>query len=639
MKIKILIIWIVILFFNSIQAQKNELGKVTLQELNQKKHSIDTTAFAAILFKEATLNIDDYAEVVLTVKCKIKVYKKEGFDLGNFQYNFNSGYPESVKIVSANSYNLENGKIVKTKLDNNTIIIENTHKHLSKKKIVMPNVKEGTIIEYETKIYGLIDFSLKWVFQENIPVDFSKFTTIIPEEFIFKKDIRGFYYPIVSNKTANTIGYLAKQTDYKYVNLPALKNDVFVDNIDNYKASLTLELEKYDSQRSKTLNFSTTWEAVTKNIYDFEDFGDELRKTGYFEDDIDILLKGLETQEEKIDAILNFVKLKVKWDDNYEFVCNDGVRKAFKDNTGNVAEINLILTAMLRYAGLNSNPVLISTKSNGIPLFPSITAYNYVISSVEIDGNTILLDATDKYSTVNILPNRVLNHFGRLIKKDGSSLDVNLIPKKPSRELININATINKLGIIEGEIKKQIADNLGLKFRDENLILNTEMYLDKLEEANKSIEIKNYERQDELNLSKPITENYTFKDSKDVEIINDKMYINPLLFLTEHQNPFLKETREIPIDFVFPTDKKLNISIKIPEGYAVEYLPQSINISSEENICGFKYMIANTDNIIKIATITTTNKSFVSPIFYQNLKEFNKIMIEKQNEKVVLKKL
>jgi hypothetical protein len=65
--------------------------------------------------------------------------------------------------------------------------------------------------------------------------------------------------------------------------------------------------------------------------------------------------------------------------------------KAYKDKTGNVAEINLMLTAMLRYAGLNANPVLVSTRSNGIAMFPNRTAFNYVIAAVENGGNYTLL--------------------------------------------------------------------------------------------------------------------------------------------------------------------------------------------------------------------------------------------------------
>jgi hypothetical protein len=68
----------------------------------------------------------------------------------------------------------------------------------------------------------------------------------------------------------------------------------------------------------------------------------------------------LTNQDEIILAILNYVKATVKWNDYYGFSCDDGVKTAYKNKLGNVAEINLMLTAMLRTAGLKANPVLVS---------------------------------------------------------------------------------------------------------------------------------------------------------------------------------------------------------------------------------------------------------------------------------------
>jgi hypothetical protein len=50
-----------------------------------------------------------------------------------------------------------------------------------------------------------------------------------------------------------------------------------------------------------------------------------------------------------------------------------------------------MLTAMLRYAGLTANPVLVSTRSNGIAPFPNRTAFNYV---AETPKGLVLLDAS-----------------------------------------------------------------------------------------------------------------------------------------------------------------------------------------------------------------------------------------------------
>jgi len=76
-----------------------------------------------------------------------------------------------------------------------------------------------------------------------------------------------------------------------------------------------------------------------------------------------------------------------------------------------------MLVSMLRNANLDANPVLVSTRANGISLYPSRTSYNIVIASVLINGNLVLMDATSKSTLPGILPTRDLNWFGRIIKK------------------------------------------------------------------------------------------------------------------------------------------------------------------------------------------------------------------------------
>ena len=66
------------------------------------------------------------------------------------------------------------------------------------------------------------------------------------------------------------------------------------------------------------------------------------------------------------------------WNGMYGYTSDEGVKKAYDLKTGNIADINLILVGMLRAANLKANPVLISTRSNGVPLFPTMEGFNYV---------------------------------------------------------------------------------------------------------------------------------------------------------------------------------------------------------------------------------------------------------------------
>jgi hypothetical protein len=338
-------------------------------------------------------------------------------------------------------------------------------------------------------------------------------------------------------------------------------------------------------------------------------------------------------------VILNHVKSNVKWDKFYGYSCDKGVRKAYQEKSGNVAEINLMLTAMLRYAGLTANPVLVSTRSNGIALFPNRTAYNYVIAAVETETGNILLDATDRFSVPNVLPMRALNWYGRLIRKDGSSDQVELMPKKPSSDIVFMNYSIDADGKISGKAKRQCSDYNAMLFREKISGQKEDAYLEKLENDNNKIEISEYSRTNEKELLLPTTETYSFTGSNLCERIGEKIYLSPMLFFADEKNPFNQETREYPVDFGFPFVDKYNITIKIPDGFSVESLPVPAAMNMEDNLGTFKFNIGVNENSLQMSVSHQINEAIVATSQYEMLKEFYKGLIAKETEKIVLKKI
>ncbi len=641
------------LFLNNSYAQKFELGKVSEAELNEKRHPLDSSAAAAILYKKSRTYFDfnqnkgDF-DVVTEVQTRIKIYKKEGYNWADnmVSYLASPSSREAVSFSDAVTYNLVGGKIEKTKVKSESIFDESINKYWSRKKITMPNVKEGSVLEFKYVIrspYRIPDY----YFQESIPVNHTEFSSTIPEYYVYAPHFKGALAPVVTTeKKQKILGHYAEKWDfqetkttYTYEKLPALLDEGYVNNIDNYRAGLALELTSIKFPSSPYKYFSTDWNAVVKTIYNWDDFGTELKKTGYFEKDIDALISSLSTPEEKIAAIFQFTKKKVKWNKYRGVSCNDGVKKAYKDGTGNAAEINLMLTAMLRHAGFQANPVLLSTKDNGIAFFPSIDALNHVITAIETPDGMILLDATAVNSTPNVLPEKDLNWVGHIVKDDKTSSEIDLMPKKLSLDALNLNIVLNDRGSVAGSARHQYGDYKALRFRNDNLNVAQDIYLEQLEKENNAIEIDNYARENDLNLGSPIVENYTFKDNKSVEIINGKIYVSPLFFATMTQNPFKQEKREYPVDLSFPRQKRINVMIEIPKGYKIESLPESTRMIAEEQMGEFKYLIQATDNKIQLSITSSINWAIVPTDYYDMLKDFYQKMIAKQNEKIVLIKM
>lgn len=664
---------IILLISIGTYSQKHELGEVTIEELQEKVCPTDSSAVAAVLFEIGKTYFDfseaNGFELVTETTVKIKIYKKEGYEYANQtfkMYDGSSGAGEKIDISKAYTYNLVNNKIEKTKLNSDGQFSEQYSKNWKLKKITMPNVKEGSIIEYKVILRSdYLSHIDEWAFQRYIPVNYSEFSTYIPEYYVFNTRNKGYLSPKITtdkkekthtftvkekNEGLNTgptnsristqsLKYQETKTTYILKDVPALKEEAYVNNMENYRATLIHELTSRRFPNKPYENYSTDWETVVKTIYDNENFGSELNKTGYFEKDLDAILNGVNVQNERIFAVFNYVKSRMNWDETYGILCDKGVKKAYQDQKGNDAEINLMLVAMLRYAGIEASPILISTRSNGLAIFPSRTAFNYVIAGVELPDQVILLDATDKYSLPDILPIRDLNWFGRIIRKNESSALINLMPKSNSKDIITIMAAINDQGEVSGKVREQYFDYNAFLYRDNYNAVAKDSYVEKLEKRHQGLEIEDYDVQNSNDLSKPITESYAFKTNNSVEIIGDKMYFSPFLFFAQTENVFKQEIREYPIDFIYPNQDKYMIIITIPEGYAIETTPMPKAIAMPDEIGSFNYKINGDSKQVQLVYTLDINQAVIQADYYEELKMFFKEMVNSQTEKIALKKI
>ena len=642
-------------------SQKFELGKVSVKELEQKAYPQDTTAAAAILYNKGRSyfvyrNKEGFS-LVHEYEFRIKIYKKEGLKWADFKVPYYIGYEsleeDRISFSDAVTYNLENGQIVKTKLNSEGRFKKDLNEFWGEASISLPNVKPGSVIEfkYTLKSQDIVEFPT-FNFQYEIPVSHSEYSTEIPQFFIYKPTLIGFSsvksdakvvngYQNYFNELNQSVNLTYQQIKSSYVaeNLPALKAEPYVDNIENYRSSIRHELEKTVFPDAPEKNYAATWEGVALSIFKDKRFGNELKERAYFEPFFDPVIKNATTETEKAVAIFEYVKRTMHWNEQYGYYTKKGVKKAFDEKTGNIAEINFILIAMLNRAGFNASPVLLSTVSHGVPVFPNRTVFNYVIAAIEIDGKQILLDATDPYATLNILPLRDLNWTGRLIKSDGSSKEIALVPATASKKTINIVAKMDAKAAVTGKLRTIRTDYSALSFREKYATQNKEQYVEKLENEYGDAQISEYSSDNSADLSKAVTEAFAFATGNASEFIGDKIFVSPMLFFTEQQNPFVLETRDLPIYYGYPFQIKYNISLEIPDGYAVESLPKSGRITTGENLGNFSFNAISAENKVQISVTQEINSAIVSGNFYEPLKEFYKKMIEKENEKIILKKI
>jgi hypothetical protein len=105
-----------------------------------------------------------------------------------------------------------------------------------------------------------------------------------------------------------------------------------------------------------------------------------------------------------------------------------------------------------------------------------------------------------------------------------------------------------------------------------------------------------------------------------------------------HDNPFLSEVRNSPIDFGYGDNRVIIGRYKIPAGYEVQSLPKDANIVMADKGIRFKRLLVKEDGYITLRYQVDITRTRYSRTDYPDLRAFFKKMYEMLDEQIVLKK-
>lgn len=659
------------LLTNSLYSQKSfmKYGKISDEEYAMVKYSKDTTAGAVVLgnygYTKFSYSQDNGFTMEYSRHVRIKILDKKELDQANFQimlYVGKGGDEEKLATLKAYTSNIENGKEVNSKLEKSMIFDEMSDKNHKVVKFSLPNVKVGSILEVTYKISSPYLFNLKnWRFQSDIPTVRSEYHVYVPEYFTYKNWTTGyvqiqkltdskeekFQYRLDAQIDAGgrTPGenreFIARVDHWSYIaeNIPAFIPEPFITTVNDYLSYVEFELISVKYPNSVAKYYTTTWENINTEMMDEEDFGKQLKRGGHLKE----IVAKINTTNPESKMILAYeaIKNKLVWDGRYRPYASSGIAKAFKDGGGSSADINLNLVALLRELGLTSNPVIVSTRSNGMlkPGQVILSQFDHVIAAVQVKDKQYLLDATDPYCPYYMLPPNTLNDKGFMISETGYKW-VDLYSKLPYQKTFFSQVAINNDLDIEGKISL-ISDNfaaLGAR-KDIKKKTNLDEYKKDLETSMGGIEISELKVENIDSLYKPLKIVMDVKIEGKITQGGEMVYFNPIIVGREDENYFKKEVREYPVDFNYPIRKRYTFSITLPAGYQVVEIPKPIKISLPGDGGKFSYVAGNSDNVLTITCDLMINQTIFPSPNYNEIKKFYEMVVSKMAEQVVLKKI
>ncbi len=618
-----------------------KFGDIPMEDLTMTQYDKDTSAAAVVLtdFGKAYVSISSI-NVTLNYErhVRIKILRKEGLnaaDIGIQLYHSGST-EEKVSNLKAVTYNLENGKVVETKMDKSGIFKEKFNRNFNLQKFTFPNVKEGSILEYSYTVMS--DFWTNfpnWQFQRTIPVRHSEYWANIPDFFEMEKYMQGYLAP-----TTYEVKSLATDKGHHWVmkNVPAFKVEPYMTSEDDYVSKINFALAYVNFPGRPTQEIMGSWEKLTKELLESESFYKAVTGSNFLKKTVEEVIAGKTEPMQKIEAIHSYVKQTIEWDGEQDKYV-DNIKKVLETKKGTAADINITLASMLEKAGFDVDMVLLSTRSHGFirKSYPMAEQLNYVVCVVRVDGKPIFLDATEKYIPVGVLPERCLNGEGLIVSNKNSGW-IALDTKTKSRTVYSTDLALSPEGELKGKLNINREGYDALEMRDDYFDDGEEEYVKDFLGTKANWQVEKSEFQNMKEIDKAAKEIHEVQINEHTSLAGDVIYLNPFVMAQMEKNPFTSESREYPVDYGSIQEVIYSCRITLPEGFAIDELPQSKVFMLAGNAAKYLYNATQTGNLVSITSSFQINRTLFVQTDYPTLREFYNQVVAKEAEQIVLKK-
>ncbi|MDC8003174.1 DUF3857 domain-containing protein [Aureisphaera galaxeae] len=602
------------------------MPKVTKEQLLEKQDDVFKDEPAKIIYRDIFFEFGN----ILKVREARKIYNNDGLDYSDLEIPY-----EEVEVLEAKTYNLVDDEIVITEVLDKQILKKEVTEDDTDVIIPFPNVREGSIIE----IFYIVEDIGMWsiFYQSSLPIeDFHlSFSNPTPVALTLSKN---GYSPIELdvNKKGKFLYYTGKD-------IPPLRDEGYLGSLNNYRGRLFIEvLLNYRRQKlkdwgdiAKYFN-SVYWggrkNSSRRNFKELLSDGNSLRK-------VVAEVVGAETDPKKrAEKIFTYVRDRMEWDGYYRDF-SFSTKKVHRDEEGSAGAINVLLTTMLREAGLDANLMMIASKNRGFIHFITKNLFNYIVVHVNIDGTFYLLDASRKKSGFGELPIHFLNGDGLLLYTGRGHALVSTQARMKSQSSQVIDVTIDPEEMsVSADVKKRISGYFARGHRDDYEETQEKGYVDDLQESRDFLSISNMVVKEMDNPDRPLSIFYNLEWEEYMEEINGDLYFKPLLYFGWEENRLKQEERIYPLDFGFPSARKVKMNFKIPDGYEVKSLLDPVAITTPDNLASLSFNCALKGNQIEVSLNLNINQGIIPTEYYPSVKEIFAKYTEVSDSKIVLTK-
>ncbi len=661
--IQAFLLFSLLLFFHPLNAQKEPIqwGKVDKADLDMKAYPSDTSAGAVVLADYGHLNFDfGNADPFVQVQRhrRIKILKPSALDRGTISIPYYS-YQNRGKINGLKAQVITPGG-ERIRLKKKDFAEEAIDPYQTRVGFSFPGLEAGAIIEWS---YTLISPDLHrlptWYFQEDIPVRWSEFRMDVPEvlryvairkaeKFTIEEQSESFQ--LIQFEPGNTtFGSVFSSSTRTLVNhfrfvqadMPALREAPYITTMDDYRSGIGFQLGATKSETALK-PVLTTWSELATKLMHSEDFGaafNRKRRLREALDEIEPLLDEGYSEVAKAEFIYNYLAAVLDWNGEYSFTASQDLDEVYKSKKGSTADLNLFLIAVLKEFGMDADPLLVSTRNHGrsIEDYPILEQFNHVMALVTVGRRSHVFDLGNRFRPAGLPHINALNKRAWVVDPDQPRW-INLDAGE-TKVVRKAEFDLGEEGNLVGKVEESHTGYSGVTQRERfyeepggEFIGRAwgnsfpEARIEKLKVGQKNT------------LDVPLKYSYQIELPAEAIAGSGLLYLQPFLLPEFQENPFEPDERLFPVDIPYALYFQNELNINLPEGYAVEELPEGLLLSTPGDGAVYSFQVQESNGVISVLSRLKISRLFYPPEAYNQIKEFFDNYFQKRAARIVLRK-
>ena len=646
-----------------------KFGQPEMADFEARNFAADSGAAAVVLCDYGTTRFGTPGgemRVIHERVVRLKILKKAGYDYATVEvplYHHDGNHEKLSNLRGFTYVRGADGKLVRTKLEAANIFSEKRTDRVDMQKFTLPAVQEGAVVEYAYTITSsMLSDCPDWDFQRDIPTRWSEYRTSLPRFYRYKFLFHGYQPLAVNEEGAGSVQLIlthrvgpggaidggsssvgVNTEDHRWVvrDAPPVRPEPYITTAADYVTRIDCELagEQWPGQQYRDL--TETWGKMSELLRRHPAFGQVLEHDNFLQASVEPLALRYPNFGERAIAVRELVLKHVKYDDTNRLFTETPLKRTWEQHRGTSADVNLLLLAALRQAGVSAEPLLLSTRAHGrvVQEYPQLDQFNYVVALVTLPGGQeLLLDATEPLLPAGVLPHRCLSRLGHTVPRQGEGRWVDLAPGASYVHFQNVKMTLDAQGNFTSEVQDQFGGYAGLETRGKLGALGEKKFITELASQHPSCEIPAYTFEGVSDLSKALGLRYTLRQAAATPGTAQELFVSPLAVFGESSNPFKLSTRSFPVDFGMVQQETISLTLTLPPGYVAE-LPKPAVLALPGQ--GGRYIYSASSpapGTVQLMSRLTLDKPVYTPEEYHALRELYRQMLAKQAEALVVKK-